>query len=199
MSREVGVMLGILAIWAAATPVRALPITDVVNPADTYVAFGSNPSPCPSGFDCGAGWLSFTHQITDDGFNIGDAIASASVIIELAEMITTGVNHETYRYDIGNQTFGCQNGNCVPNSGVSANIALDISSLGDLASDGILRITINSLSGGFFFVDSSLTAEVAPFVDPLDSTPVPLPPTPLLFVAGLGALGASRLYRRPMA
>ena len=199
MSREVGVVLGMLAVWAIATPARAVPITDVVKPADTYVTFGSSPSPCPSGFDCGAGWLSFTHQITDDGFNIGDTIASASLIIKLAEIVTTGVNQETYRYDIGTQTFSCLNGNCVPNSGVSDSIALDINSLGDLASDGVLRITINSLSGGFVFTESSLNAEVSPFVELLDPTSVPLPATPLLLVAGLGALGVSRLYRRPLA
>ena len=199
MSREVGVALAILTVWAIATPARAVPLTDVVKPADTYVTFGSNPSPCPSEFDCGAGWLSFTHQITDDWFNVGDTIASASLIIKLAEIVTTGVNHETYRYDIGTQTFSCLNGNCVPNSGVSDSIALDINSLADLASDGVMRITINSLSGGFVFTESSLNAEVSPFVEPVDTTSVPLPATPLLLVAGLGALRVSRLYRRSVA
>jgi hypothetical protein len=184
--------MGILAAFAFPMPARAVPITDVVNPPDTYVELGSTPSPCPSDFDCGAGWLSFTHRITDDGFNIGDVIANASLVIHLTELVTTGVNHEKYRYDIATQTFSCLSGNCVPNSGVLDTIELDSGALADLAADGMVRITINSLSGGFLFADSLLTVETTPHIEALTRSSVPAPSTLFLLGAGLVAAGAGR-------
>jgi hypothetical protein len=192
MSTKVMVAMGMLAALALPTPARALPITDAVNPVDIYVALGSTPSPCPSGFDCGPGWLSFTHRITDDGFNIGDVIATANLVIHLTEIVTTGMNHEKYRYDIATQTLSCLNGNCVPNSGVLDSVELNSGSLADLATDGIVRITINSLSGGFLFADSLLTVEMTPHIETLARSSVPLPSTLLLLGGGLVALGAGR-------
>src|SRR5690554_5693038 len=100
--------------------------------------------------------------------------------------------HRVPRYDVGSQTFDCLHGNCVPNSGVLDPIALDIGALADLATDGILRITINSLSGGFFFADSRLTVETIPHIESLTQSSVPLPSTLLLLGVGLVAVGASR-------
>jgi hypothetical protein len=182
-----------LATYTISLSTHAAPITDAVSPLGTYIAFGSTPSACPTGFDCGPGWLSFTHRITDDGFNLGDAITSATLVIHLGEVTTTGVNHEQYRYDIGTQTFGCASGNCVPNSGVLDTLALNASSLADLTTDGVLQVTINSLSGGFVFVDSLLSAEVSPYLVPANRSSVPVPPTLLLLGVGLMALGTARI------
>jgi hypothetical protein len=196
MFKAVAVALGLVAAAGIATTVHASPITDVVNPADTYIEAGTTPSPCPAGFECGAGWLRFTHDITDGGFAPGDTITGATLAIQLTEWWTTGVNHETYAYDFASQTVSCLHGNCVPNSGVLDNIVLNAGSLTDLATDGILRITISSLSGGFYFAQSVLTAEISPREEVAALRSVPVPATLVLLGAGLAALGASRARTR---
>ena len=169
--------LAVLSALCAATPVSAMPITDTVNPADTTITFGTTPSPCPAGFTCDSGALTFVHDITDNGFTVGDTITSATIDIHLTEQVVTGVNNETYRYDIGAQTFSCVSGNCVSNGGITDHIALT-SSLTDLATDGMISITVRSLSGNFLFADSVLTAQV-----------VPVPSTLVLLAAGFIGFG----------
>ncbi len=193
MFRAAAVAMAILATSTLGLSAHAVPLTDTVDTGGgTYISSGNTSSPCPSGFACGPGWVSFTHSIADAGFTIGDTVANATLTIHLGELTATGVNHETYRYDIGAQTFGCATGNCVPNSGLFDPVALDAGSLADLADDGMLQITINALSGGFFFVSSLLSAEVIPNIAPVESNAIPVPATLLLLLAGFGALGASR-------
>jgi len=165
----------IFSAFCAAAPAYAIPVIDTVDPTDTLITFGITPDPCPAGFTCVPGALSFVHNITDNGFTVGDTINSATIDIHLTEQTTTGVNNETYRYDIATQTFSCLSGNCVPNPGVTdSNIPLTASSLADLVIDGIITITVNALSGNFLFADSILTAQV------VDTSQVPIPSTLLL-------------------
>jgi hypothetical protein len=140
---------------AVSSPVHAGPIIDVVNPTDVFVSFGATPT-CPAGMTCGSGTLTFVHDITDDGFQLGDIIHSATIDLRLAELVTTGANLETYRYSLGTQTLECLNGNCVPNPGVLDTISL-VAGLPDLAGDGKITITLSALSGSFYFASSQLT------------------------------------------
>ena len=188
----------VVSALCAAAPAGAIPVTDTVDPTDTLITFGSTPT-CPASFSCTTSALTFVHDITDNGFSVGDTITGATIDIHLTEQVVTGVNHETFRYDIGTQTFSCISGNCVPNPGVTNNIAL-VASLADLEADGMISITVRSLSGNFLFADSVLTAEVtSPEVTPQDTSridaTVPVPSTLLLFGAGLAALGWR--FRRP--
>jgi hypothetical protein len=199
MSTKSVAAAAMLAAFALSTPARALPITDVVDPADIYLEYGVTPSSCPAGFECGPGWLSFTHRITDDGFNVGDLITKASLVIHLAELWATGVNQEQYQYDFATQSFSCKSGNCVPNPGVSDTIVLDSGSLADLAADGVLQIRISALSGGFYFANSSLEAEFAPRTESLTQGSAPVPSTLLLLGAGLAAAGVGRFRGKRMA
>ena len=138
------------------------------------------------------------HDISDNGFTVGDIITSATIDIHLTELTTTGANQETYRYDIGTQTFSCLHGNCVPNPGVTDNLVLSAASLADLGTEGMINITINSLSGNFLFADSVLTANVSAAVTSvaqIDAAVVPVPSTLFLFGSGLAAFGWR--FRRP--
>jgi len=186
------VLFGVAAVstlWAA-TPAAAITISDSIDPTDTLITSGITPSSCPSGFTCITSALSFVHDITDNGFVVGDAITTATIAIHLTEQVVTGANNETYRYDIGTvpQTFTCGAGNCVPNGGVTGIITLSAASLADLAADGKISVTVTSLNGNFLFADSLLVA------DP-PTNGVPEPSTLLLFGAGLAGLG-SRFRRR---
>lgn len=177
------------ALWAA-TPASANPITDTVDPTDTTIAFGSTPS-CPAGFTCSTtSALSFVHDITNNGFNDGDIITSATVAIHL----TDSTGSEDYTFTIGSQTFSSKN---VPGGGGGSTdvITFDVSSLADLELDGKIDITVSSTSGNFIFADSTLTAQVTSSVRNPDAVAVvPEPATLALF--GLGFLGFAASRRK---
>jgi hypothetical protein len=143
---------------ALATPAFAIPITDVVNPADTSITDGSTPSPCPSGFTCTSGKLSFVQDITDNGFTLGSLITSAAIAIHLLD---AGGGSEAYTYTIGAaQIFSSVN---VPGgSGSTDTVPLSAASIADLMADGKITISVASTSGTFEFADSTLTAQVTP-------------------------------------
>ena len=177
-------------LWTA-PPVAAISITDVVDPADTLIAYGSTPSPCPAGFACTIGALTFVHDISDDGYVPGvNTITSATISIHLTD---TG-GSETYMYTLGSiQTFTSVN---VPGgSGSTDPIVLSVPSLVDLEADGKITVKIESLEGPpgpgeFYFADARLTAEVTETGTlPLQ---VPGPASWLLVATGLAALAVGR-------
>jgi hypothetical protein len=186
--RHAVLAIGVLAIslWSA-TPATAISITDVVDPADTLIAYGSTPSPCPAGFVCTTSALSFVHDISDDGYVPGvDTITSATIAIHLTD---TG-GSESYTFTLGaSQTFSSVN---VPGgSGSTDTIILSLPALTDLAADGKINVTIQSTIGNpgpgeFSFADSVLTAEVTDGRTP--PLQVPGPASIALVAAGLAAL-----------
>ena len=172
------------ALWATA-PAHAVPITDFVNPADTSIILGSTPTPCPAGFTCGTSFLSFVHDITDDGFSVGDTITSATVAIHLTD--DNGSEDYTYLIGVG-QTESASN---VPTNSTDT-YTLSVGSLADLQDDGKIdiKITITSANNNLSinFADSTLTAQVTP-QGRVGTTDVPAPATPLLLATGLTMFG----------
>jgi hypothetical protein len=133
-------------------PLPAQSLSPTVDPADTLIAFGGTPSPCPEDFACTGNTLSFVHDITDDGFDVGlDILTSATIVIDLTDNFVTTVNNETFSGEAGPQIFICMTGNCVPNPGASVTVTLAPASLAlaDLATDGMITVTIRSTSGSF--------------------------------------------------
>ena len=188
------VVLALSALWIV--PAGAVSITDTIDPTNTLVTTGSIPSPCPAGVTCTTSALTFVHDLTDQGFNVGlDIITGATISIHLMEQVVSGLNNETFRYDIGlnPQSFTCSTGNCVPNGGITSTITLDAAALADLAADGKISVTVTSLTGNLLFADALLTVQVADFTDLASlATSVPEPAPILLIAAGLVALGWRR-------
>ena len=179
-------VLAVLSALSAGGAAHAIPVTNVVDPADTPIVLGSTPSPCPVGFTCTTSSLSFVHDITGNGFSVGDTITSATVAIQL----TDGNGEEQYTYTIGLTQI--ENAKNVPSS-TTETFSLTADSLADLQADGKIGITItitdanNDLS--FNFADSTLTAEVRKTELRSDVAAVPVPSTMLLFGTGLTAFG----------
>ena len=182
--QKIALALGAMSLIAIAPVANAIPITDFVDPSDTTITFGSTPSPCPAGFTCTTSALSFEHDITDNGFALGDTITGATVAIHL----TDSGGSEAYTFAIGgDQTFSSVN---VPGGGGSTDtITFNLGSLADLQADGKISIEVSSTSGSFRFADSLLTAQVTPSDN---QNVIPEPSTLLLFGLGLLGFAASR-------
>ena len=191
-----------IGLWGVA-PAAAVPITDFVNPTDTLIAYGSTPSPCPSGFVCTTSALTFVHDITDDGFVPGtDTITSATITVHLTD---TG-GSETYMFTLGaSQTF--TNVNVPGGNGSSDPVILSLPSLADLEADGKIAVTVESLqpsagqTGDFLFADSLLTADVTHRETevPGPTSQVPGPASWLLVAAGVAAIWIPRSAKMPPA
>lgn len=180
----------------AAGPVKAIPISDTIDPSpDILISFTAAPTPCPSGFTCSVANLSWVHDITDNGFALGDTIDSATLVVHLTD---TG-GSETYSYTIGiGQTETHLN---VGASQFDTHV-LSVSSLADLQLDGTISITIthtgapgSSPRTPFSFADATLTAEVTEFAVVNPNRELPVPGTLFLFGIGL-AIFAGRSRRR---
>ena len=167
-----------IAALCTATGAFALPITDTVNPTDTLLTFGSIPAPCPVDFVCATSTLSFTHDITDNGFAPGLSITSATLAVHL----TDEGGSENYSILIG---AGLQS-LTVANLGSSNidTIPLNAAALADLAADGAISVAVRSNAGSFSFAGSVLTAQVAEASASV-SEPAPLALLALAFL-GLG-------------
>ena len=173
----------------------AIPIADTVNPTDITLTSGSVLSPCPSGFTCASGSITFTHNILDDGFTIGSIVNSATLAIHLTD---TDNGNEDYQFIIGaGQT---SSGSNVTNGSVGDTLTIPLiaASIADLQADGLLSITVKSTSRTFQFADSTLTAQVTPVSNGGGGgngiAAVPEPMT--LALLGIPALGLALTRRR---
>lgn len=70
--QKMALAIGAMGFIAIAPVANAIPITDFVDPTNTTIVLGAVPTPCPAGFTCTTSALSFVHDITDDGFVLGD-------------------------------------------------------------------------------------------------------------------------------
>jgi hypothetical protein len=175
--------IGVALLWAGSA--WSGPVTDTwSDPAGDILLDLSN---APSSYG-------YQHDITDDGFSLGDTITSATLSVKVSD----SGGSETYQYEIGlgpDQTTVFSN---VPNERLDV-VVLEALSLADLQLDGTINVVIrindeNSANQeGLYFVSSSLTAQVTP--KGTTAAALPVPGTLALVAFGVAGLGWRRRRR----
>jgi hypothetical protein len=128
----------------------------------------------------------FTHDISDDGYTAANfTLISANLTVYLIDTANNG--NETFTFKIGEGAFAeSHNGQNVANGASESSYPFNLQvSLGDLAADGKLSVTLTANSGDFVFTHSELKAKA-------ESVNVPEPASLALLGLGLGAIGLGR-------
>jgi hypothetical protein len=175
------------ALSLGATSSLSAPIVDVwTDPAgDVLLDLDNNPLP-------GVTSYSYVHDITDDGFSIGDTILSATMFVSLRDE----GGSETYQYEIGLGGGQINVFSNVPNARIDEIPFLQLS-LDDLQLDGIIEVTLRITADsnnqeGLYFVSSRLEVTL----DENGAPPAQIPEPGSAFLLGLGLAGLGWRYRR---
>lgn len=133
--------------------------------------------------------VSWTHNILDQGFNLGSA-QSASLTIEFRDDAkdTWLFPGETALVKIG--FFDLQDGGIVWNPTVNWTTELGLNSLASLNSNGSLSVKVTSTWGDFLILNSILDVQTKAVSD------VEVPESSSLMLLGLGLLGLGLMRRK---
>jgi len=151
--------------------------------SDTYDANGAYFTALPDG---GIDKISWTFDITDDGFNPGtEDITSASVLLRFTDDNSNSSDGDEYAtLDLGTNFFKWEV--------ETGDVSFALTSLMTLSDTGTIEATLTAASGDFYFNSATLNAEGP---DPA-SAPVPEPSTTILM--GLGLLGLMGYGRKKL-
>lgn len=176
-------LCGIAAALALSiTPPASAAIIDIwTDPAgDILLDLDDDPTP-------GETTYTYLHDITDNGFTIGDTISAATLYVTVRDE----GGSETYQYEI---TLGATQVNVFANAPTTRidEISLLAPSLADLQADGLLNVLMritgdSNHQEGLYFVQSELRVDVAGGSTP--GAQVPEPGTSVLLALGLAGLG----------
>jgi len=184
-------MMSVMLSFLMAVPASAGLVTDTLDPTDVLLDLDNDDNPIP-GVNTS---YQYQHDISDDGFAVGDTITSATLYVTVRD----AGGAETYEYEIGLGPYQTSIFSNVPNSREDQ-IVLGVESLADLQTDGIIGVLIQITADsnnqeGLFFVSSRLVAQVdSPSVSPAQ---VPEPWTLALVGCGLLIGGSFSARRRP--
>jgi hypothetical protein len=180
----VNIAIGGLLAAVASGVANAVPIIDIVDPQENIEVSVTNPE------------YIFTHDITDDFAPLIDFIDYAAISINFID------NHGSESIVI---TIDELVATTIQNIGSRRNYSALIPSIADLQQDGLLDIQLTTESrrgktGNFFFVDSTLTAQVTKGDSNDDvvtnRASVPEPTTLALLSLGLAGLGFTRRKKK---
>jgi hypothetical protein len=151
-------------IFAVSLSAHAIPVTDVVSVNNNFNYYNE--------------YRSWTHDITDDGFSIGDTVNNASLSFqfrddrdiwaEYARIIVNVTNLGTFEIDSG-----------------ALGLNVNASGVASLNNDGKLFVSVRNRGGDFYLGSVTLRADIT-------AAAVSEPATLALFGLGLMGLGFSR-------
>lgn len=170
----VGIFAGVLLTTSVA---NAIPVTDTID-QNIFLDTGDS--------------YSYTHNLLDDGFNLGTA-KSGTIDIQFTddrdsawEVISIVV--DAFDFDTG--------GLSISSSARSYSSALEVNALAEVNSSGMLDITISSLWGDFYIGQSILTVESIGGGSILASDTNSVPEPGVLGMLAIGLLGIGVAGRR---
>jgi hypothetical protein len=173
---------------ANAGPITVNP--DVINSAGITLTVGTTPA-CPADFVCDTSFISYVHDITDNGFTIGDKINSAILNIFLTDL----GGSEIVRIAVAlGQTLTVMN----TDDSSTQTLVLDADSIADLEADGLISVTVGVQQHGgptssFVFDHSELTVFTENTGDQnVNANALPEPAPLALLGLGLAGLAWSR-------
>jgi hypothetical protein len=174
------IALAALSTAAFAANAAIIPYTDIVDPTPNIVLNASG----------GTGTVktyTFTHDITDDGYTAANFnLLSADLTVYLIDTANNGNETFTFKFGAGAFAESYDSDKYVANGASETSFPFSLkASLGDLAADGKLSVTLTATSGDFVFTHSELTAKA-------ESVNVPEPASLALLGLGLGAIGLGR-------
>lgn len=189
--RTASCVMSVMFSFLMALPASAALVTDTWDPnEDVLLDLDNDDDPIPGVSTS----YEYQHDITDDGFTIGDTITSATLYVSVRD----AGGAESYEYEIGLGPYQTSVFSNVPNNRIDQ-VLLGALSLADLQNDGtidvVIRITDDSNNQeGLYFVSSRLVAQA----DSTEVLPaqVPEPWTLALMAFGLligGGLSARRI------
>jgi len=191
--QQIVLAIGSIGFFAAA-PVANAGLLDVIDPADITLTVGSLSAPCPAGITCGTGYISYVHDITDNGFAIGDTINSATLNIFLKD--SGGSEGITITVSLGQTQTDANIGTTATET-----VILTAPSVADLQADGLIgvKVGVQQQSSGqpsdFVFDRSELSVDFTKKgVNLNPAATVPAPAT--LALIGLGLTGIGLRKRR---
>ena len=186
--RAAFLMMSVMLSFLMAVPASAGLVTDTWDPTDVLLDLDNDDNPIPGVSTS----YQYQHDISDDGFAVGDTITSATLYVTVRD----AGGAETYEYEIGLGPYQTSIFSNVPNSREDQ-IVLGVDSLADLQTDGIIGVLIQITADsnnqeGLFFVSSRLVAQV----DVGEAVPAQVPEPSVLALMAFGLLMGGGLRRR---
>lgn len=171
--------IGIAGVFACfllkATTANAIPVVDTID-QDVFMQTGDS--------------YSYTHNLLDDGFNLGTA-TSGNIEVQFSDDADSAwevilIVIDKFDFDTGGLSISA--------SANSFSNELEVNALAEVNSSGMLDITIASLWGDFYIGQSVLTVEaIGQSVSTSDVSSVPEPG--ILGMLGIGLLGIGAARR----